>query len=117
MGIATMVKTVLTGTVLAAALWNGAHAADYGGPTAGIYGADEGGYAAEEGRRPQAWDREPSPHRRWNGGEAWHEGRGWWRRAGGRPWWRHAGDECRVIVKRHVDPWGEVRVKRIEICE
>ena len=26
------------------------------------------------------------------------------------------GEECRVIVKKRVDPWGDVVVKRIRIC-
>jgi hypothetical protein len=27
------------------------------------------------------------------------------------------GGECRVIVKKRVDPWGDVTVKRIRICD
>ena len=34
----------------------------------------------------------------------------------GRPGW-HEPEPCRIIVKRRVNPWGEVVVRRITICE
>ncbi len=27
------------------------------------------------------------------------------------------GEECRLIIKKRVDPWGDVTVKRIRICD
>jgi hypothetical protein len=33
-----------------------------------------------------------------------------------RPSWRH-GEDCRLIVKRRVNPWGEVVIRRVRICE
>jgi hypothetical protein len=33
-----------------------------------------------------------------------------------RPWWRH-GEDCRLIVKRRVNSWGEVVIRRVRICE
>lgn len=33
-----------------------------------------------------------------------------------RPWWQHRED-CRLMVRRRVDPWGEVIVRRVRICE
>ena len=33
-----------------------------------------------------------------------------------RPGW-HDGEECRIIVKRRVNHWGELVVRRIKICE
>jgi len=34
----------------------------------------------------------------------------------GRPGWDSA-EECRIIIKRRVNPWGDVVVRRIKICE
>ena len=34
----------------------------------------------------------------------------------GRPGWE-APEECRLIIKRRVNPWGELVVRRIKICE
>jgi hypothetical protein len=31
-------------------------------------------------------------------------------------WWR-GREDCRLIIKRRLSPWGEVRVKRVEICD
>jgi hypothetical protein len=44
----------------------------------------------------------------------------WWRQPGRpvamAPRWRHHED-CRLIIKRRVDPWGEIVVRRIRICD
>src|SRR5690349_15163318 len=47
---------------------------------------------------------------------AYPEWRGAWGRPVARPWWRHA-DDCRLIIKRRVNPWGEVTTRRIEVCD
>jgi hypothetical protein len=31
--------------------------------------------------------------------------------------WQGSGEDCRVIVKRRVNPWGESTVRRIEVCD
>jgi hypothetical protein len=40
----------------------------------------------------------------------------WGRPVAERHWWG-GRDDCRLIVKRRLTPWGDVRVKRIEICD
>ena len=30
--------------------------------------------------------------------------------------WQGSGEDCRVIVKQRENPWGEVTVRRIEVC-
>ncbi len=42
--------------------------------------------------------------------------RPWDRPVAARPWQR-PGEDCRVITKRRVNPWGESTVRRIEICD
>ncbi|MEZ0168058.1 hypothetical protein [Microvirga sp. TS319] len=32
-----------------------------------------------------------------------------------RPWW--GGEDCRLIIKRRINPWGEVIERRIRICD
>ncbi len=70
----------------------------------------------ERGYGRGGWHGERGP--RWNRGydddglRAWPERRSF-SRVGGR--W--GAEECRVIVKRRVSPWGDVRVKRVQICE
>ncbi len=54
-----------------------------------------------------------------DGDDGWRERR-WAPVAEGRPGWHRGGWDrggCRVIVKRRVDPWGDVRVRRIKICD
>jgi len=31
--------------------------------------------------------------------------------------WRGPGEDCRLIVKQRENPWGEVTVRRIEVCD
>jgi hypothetical protein len=31
--------------------------------------------------------------------------------------WRGPGEDCRVIIKQRENPWGEVTVRRIEVCD
>lgn len=42
-----------------------------------------------------------------------------WRRLGypiaARPWWK--GEDCRLIIKRRMNPWGEVIERRIRVCD
>ncbi|EIM26876.1 hypothetical protein [Microvirga lotononidis] len=32
-----------------------------------------------------------------------------------RPWWR--GEDCRLIIKRRMNPWGEVIERRVRVCD
>lgn len=42
----------------------------------------------------------------------------WGRPIAERRWWRdRQGEDCRIIIKRRVTPWGDVRVRRVEICD
>ena len=50
-----------------------------------------------------------------DGYRSWPERRSWSRPVSVRPAWGH--EECRVIIKRRVNPWGDVVVKRIKICD
>ena len=54
---------------------------------------------------------------RWDRGDHWHRGHGWGRpvfvRRGG--WGRH-DDDCRTIIKRRVNRWGEVITERTRLC-
>ncbi len=34
---------------------------------------------------------------------------------GARPWWE--GEDCRLTVKRRVNRWGEVIVRRVRVCD
>lgn len=44
---------------------------------------------------------------------------------GWRPWgrpvaarrWQGPGSDCRVIIKRRENPWGEITVRRIRVCD
>ena len=40
----------------------------------------------------------------------------WGRPVAARPWWRQA-DNWQLIIKRRVNPWGEVTTGRIEVCD
>ena len=56
--------------------------------------------------------RHPRPAPRWGHWDRYS----WARPVYGRPdWSRH--DDCRTIVKKQVSPWGEVTVKRVQICD
>ena len=48
----------------------------------------------------------------------WNHGRHYgWRRGHHRGWWNHyAGAGCRVIVRRHINRWGEPVVVRRRVC-
>ena len=50
-----------------------------------------------------------------DGYRSFPERRSFTRVVGGRHGWGH--EECRVIVKRRVNPWGDLVVKRIKICD
>jgi hypothetical protein len=54
---------------------------------------------------------------RWDRGDHWDRGHGWGRpvvvRRGG--WGRH-DDDCRTIVKRQVNHWGEMVIERTKVC-
>jgi hypothetical protein len=44
-----------------------------------------------------------------------------WRRRWNRPvafraWGRHDEEDCRLIIKRRVNPWGEVSIRNVEVC-
>ncbi len=32
-----------------------------------------------------------------------------------RPWWR--GEDCRLIIRRRMNPWGEVTERRVRVCD
>ena len=54
----------------------------------------------------------PRPAPRWGHWDRYS----WARPVYSRPYWtRH--DDCRTIVKKQVSPWGEVTVKRVQICD
>ena len=117
----TIAMAVLFGLTLSA----GARAADYDdqvfGQSAGRADRLAQGYGHDDDRP------------RWGGnrGESWRdrdEGRSfarpgpewrgrWGHPVAGGPWWRHRAEACRVIVKRRANPWGEVTVRRIEVCD
>jgi hypothetical protein len=40
----------------------------------------------------------------------------WGRPVAARPW-RGPSEECRLIIKRRVNPWGETTVRRLQICD
>jgi hypothetical protein len=42
--------------------------------------------------------------------------RSWSRPVAVRPWHR-PGEDCRVIIKRRENQWGEVTVRRIQVCD
>ena len=119
----------LTRTVLAALLglsaFSAAHAADYNaGPFA--RGDSELTEQDETYAEPPQLPRSHSDE----GGHGWRGEwgadhfygrpyRNHWRRpvAEGQ-WWRdRQGEDCRIIIKRRVTPWGDVRVRRVEICD
>ncbi len=79
-------------------------------------GGFEGGYGRHERfveeRRHHGYDDD--------GYRSWPERRHWNRVSEGRHGWGHGGwghGGCRVIVKRRVNPWGDVIVKRIKTCD
>jgi hypothetical protein len=42
--------------------------------------------------------------------------RPWSRPVAARPW-QGPGEDCRLIIKRRVNPWGEISVRRIQVCD
>jgi hypothetical protein len=42
--------------------------------------------------------------------------RPWSRPVAARPW-QAPGEDCRVIIKRRENPWGEITVRRIRVCD
>lgn len=116
----TGLRQVVIGVTAGIALITGAQAADYREDT---FSEAETRYRAEAP--------EPLPDYR-AGGDWIHRGPRYVeeRRFVGRPvpeWgyagrpvamrpWRH-GEECRLIVKRRINPWGEMVVRRIRICD
>lgn len=46
-------------------------------------------------------------------GRRWHS---WGRPVAAHPW-RGPSEECRLIIKRRVNPWGETTVRRIQVCD
>jgi hypothetical protein len=66
-------------------------------------------YRAYPGAGPDRFDERPFERPRWRPPV-------YARPVFGRPGWE-APEECRLIIKRRVNPWGEVVVRRIKICE
>lgn len=121
----TGLRQVLIGVAASVALVSGTQAADYG---------EDASTEIESRYRVEA--PEPLPDH----GPRYRTGAGWIERApqyveerrfvgrpvpewgysgrpvATRPWGRH-GEDCRLIVKRRVNPWGEVVVRRVRICE
>lgn len=121
----TTIKTALLGASLALCLTGIAHAADYAEVPFGAQGpaGGEPNYLPTDEGGGQRW-REGGDLGRWGHRPHWDEGRfygrpvpGWGRPVAERRWWRGRGEDCRIIVKRRMTPWGDVRVRRIEICE
>jgi hypothetical protein len=97
-------KSVLVAAFAALALGGVAQAGEFDSG----WGSDRGGFTR--------------PDRGGYGGRHWDDGR-YYGRPVHRPWrpvfagprwgWH---DDCRLIVKRRVNPWGDVVVRRIRVC-
>jgi hypothetical protein len=110
------IRTSMIGLLALSALGGAAQASEAGST---IRVADYR-YIGEDGRfsREDQFER-PRYGDHWGSHRYWGRPVPEWRHARpvfGRPGWGRF-DDCRVIVKRHIKPWGERVVRRVQVCD
>lgn len=117
-GLAAVAALVLGGAAQAAQIDIAISTPDGGAAQPVQYGGDDYGHRRyirspwEHGqgyRHPDRYYGRPVPER------GYWDRHSWARPVYGRPYWSDQ-DDCRIIVKKRVSPWGET-VKRIKICD